>query len=88
MLTLTFIICVLLSVIVAFFVMVKPLFLDKMQPYFQSVSEEDQFEESVSILETLSELETDYKMGKLTKEDFEALSLEYKRSYLVQKSSP
>ena len=88
MLNFTFIICLLLSLVVAYFVMVKPLFLDKMQTYYRPDLKDNTFDESVAILETLAELETDFKMGKLSEGDFEALSLEYKRLYLEKKSNP
>jgi hypothetical protein len=63
---------------------IKPLFLDPAQQYFTTNSKPSDFDTSLSLLEIIAELETDYKMGKLSREDFESLSLEYKRSYLEE----
>ena len=40
------------------------------------------FKESVALLESITEINLDFKMGKLSPEDFGALSLEYQRKYL------
>ena len=82
---LTIIVCLLLSIPVVYYVMIKPLFMDSTEPYYSEVGENSDFDNSLSLLESISELETDYKMGKLSQEDFESLSLEYKRSYLEEK---
>lgn len=87
MLNLTLVVCLLLSLIVVYFVLIKPLFRDKIQLYYQTKPATELFDESLSILETLTELETDYKMGKLTQEDYEVLALEYKKLYLEKKTS-
>ena len=63
MLNLTLIICLLLSLAIAYLVMVKPLFLNKSGEYYQSQPRQTGFDTSISLLETISELETDYKMG-------------------------
>ncbi len=84
---LTIITCLLLSTGILFIVMVKPLFWDKQLAYFDSDTEIDEFDETLSLLEAISELETDYKMGKISKEDFEAMSLEYKQLYLKETKS-
>ncbi len=78
-------ICLLLSIPVVIYVLVIPLFIDSTQAYYTDVADHSDFDNSLSLLESISELETDYKMGKLSKEDFESLSLEYKRSYLEEK---
>ncbi len=85
MINLTLIFTSFISLAIVYFVMLKPLFLEKSKPYFSDSSRENQFDESYSLLEAISELETDYKMGKLSKEDFESVSLEYKRIYLDKK---
>ncbi|MBU2511475.1 hypothetical protein KJ966_09050 [bacterium] len=85
MVNLTLIICILISLAIAYFVMLKPLFLERSRSYFSGSSKEVQFDESYSLLEAISELETDYRMGKLSKDDFETTSLEYKRIYLEKK---
>ena len=79
---LTFFICIIISLISAAIVLYKPLFKDPSTIYLQKESGEKEFDESLSLLEMISELETDYSMGKLTQQDYESLSLEYKRQYL------
>ncbi len=74
-----------ISVVIVGLVLVKPLFIDKQKTYYQSEPDHHEFNELLSILETISDLETDYKMGKLSKEDFDAMSLDYKRTYLEKK---
>lgn len=72
----------LISLILIVTVLVKPLFWTEPTPYFFSSKEDNSFNESLAILETLKELEADFKMGKLSQEDFEALSVDYKKRYL------
>jgi hypothetical protein len=81
----TLLICFILTGIVSASVLIKPLFLTKRESYFERGSGGADFNESLSLLEAISELETDYKLGKLSREDFDELSLEYKRSYLEKK---
>lgn len=81
----TLVISILISLAIIYFVLVRPLFLQKPQPYFSGNHKENQFDESYSLLEVIAELEADYQMGKLSKEDFETISLEYKRDYLTRK---
>lgn len=81
----TLIICFLISLLLAGFVLVKPLFLDAVSAYETVESNQPDFDPSIAILETIAELETDYNMGKLTQADYEKLSLEYKRQYLALK---
>lgn len=83
--SLIIIFCSVLSVIIAVAVLAKPLFIEKQRNYYTSSGAQDDFDESVSILETIAELETDYLMDKISKEDFENLSLEYQRLYLEKK---
>jgi hypothetical protein len=83
----TLIICTVLSVILALLVVVKPLFWEKKTSYFISEENYREFDESVSYLEMLSEIEADYQMGKISKPDFESLSLEYKRLFLATKKT-
>lgn len=87
MINLTFLICLLISAMVIFLVIVKPLFLMELEPYYGSSVKEELFDESLSVLETLKELESDFKMGKLSSEDYNSLSLEYKRLYLEKKAT-
>lgn len=84
---LTLIICSLLSIVLTLFVVVKPLFLEKQREYFVTGNDFKEFDESLSILEMISELEIDHEMGKISKSDFETLSLEYKRLFLKVKKS-
>lgn len=85
MMNLTIFVCLLLSLPVVYYVLIKPLFIESTQAYYSDVAESSDFDNSLSLLESISELETDYKMGKLSQEDFESLSLEYKRGYLEEK---
>ena len=85
MMNLTIFVCLLLSIPVVYYVLIKPLFIESTQAYYSDVAESSDFDNSLSLLESISELETDYKMGKLSQEDFESLSLEYKRGYLEEK---
>ncbi|MBT4290551.1 MAG: hypothetical protein HOD92_24770 [Deltaproteobacteria bacterium] len=41
-----------------------------------------EFDESLSIMELISELEADYLLKKINQEDFETVSTELKRRYL------
>jgi len=76
----------LLALLVSFFVLFKPLFMEKRAPYFQPEDREGSFSEALSILEMITELETDFQMGKVSAVDYEALSLDYKHRYLVAKT--
>ncbi|OGH00405.1 MAG: hypothetical protein A2600_10265 [Candidatus Lambdaproteobacteria bacterium RIFOXYD1_FULL_56_27] len=80
----TLILCSLASVLIAALV-VKPFFLSPEKPYFDPQAQPHVFDESLSLLEGLGELETDYRLGKLNAEEFEHLSLEIKRDYLKLK---
>jgi hypothetical protein len=80
------IISTVLVVIISYIVLFKPLFQEKQALYFESDSEKNAFSESLSVLEMLAELETDYQMGKVSREDFDTLSLEYKHLYLKKKA--
>ncbi|PCI28516.1 MAG: hypothetical protein COB67_06220 [SAR324 cluster bacterium] len=76
------IICVLFSLALAMAVFVNPLLLQAPQAYFPREEVVEEFSESVALLETISELDVDLKMGKLSQEDYERLSLKYKRRFL------
>ncbi len=81
---LTLVLCSVLSLAIAIAVLYKPLFREKRREYFTSDSNQQEFDEKLSLLEAISELETDYRMGKLSQEDFETMSLEFKRVYLEE----
>ncbi len=85
MMNTTLLICLGFSIIITLIVVFKPLFRDELQGYFSSDIESHEFDESLSILEAISELETDFKMGKISKQDFETISIEYQRRYLNSK---
>lgn len=85
MLNTTVVFCFMVSLGIAFFAMFKPLFMDKQKAYYQPAGKVDEFDESISLLEAIEELQSDFKMGKLSREDFETLSLEFKRLYLEKK---
>ncbi|MFH2131472.1 MAG: hypothetical protein ABIK68_13940 [bacterium] len=80
------IISAVLAVIISFLVLIKPLFMEKQSRYFKSDAQNDTFSESLSILEMITELKSDYQMGKVSKEDYDTLSLEYKHRYLKEKA--
>jgi len=80
------IISTVLAVIIFYIVLFKPLFQEKQALYFESDSENNAFSESLSVLEMITELEMDYQMGKVSREDFDTLSLEYKHLYLKKKA--
>ena len=80
------ILAILLGMVISFFVLVKPLFLEKPSPYFTPETDSQDFNEAVSLLEIISELDADLQMGKASKEDYESLSLDYRHRYLNAKS--
>lgn len=82
----TLVICALLSIIIVFVVLIKPLFIDKQLNYVETESKSLEFNESLSLLEAIAEYKTDYQMGKISKADFDEISLEFKRKYLEKRS--
>jgi hypothetical protein len=75
--------CTLISLIIVFFVIVRPLFLTEPRLYRQQPSPDGvDYIEALGILEMLSDLENDFKMGRLTRADYESLALEYQHQYL------
>jgi len=82
----TFVICAILSIIIVFVVLIKPLFIDKQTVYSETEKVGVDFDESLSLLEAIAEYKTDYQMGKISKADFDEISLEYKRKYLDKKA--
>ncbi len=80
----TLLICMGFSIIITIIVL-NPLFSDKQQSYFSRNTKANEFDESLSILEAISELETDFKMGKISKQDYQKMSVEYQRHYLKSK---
>ena len=77
----TLLICFAISFAILFLVVINPLFIQKPKRYFTQSSHYD-FDDSLSILEIMAELEADFQSGKLLRDDFEALSVEFKREYL------
>ena len=71
---------ILISVSLLFFIIIYPLFIKKSDHYFNQKMAE--FDESLSIMELISELEADYLLKKINQEDFETVSTELKRRYL------
>ena len=70
-----------MSLAVFLFAAIYPLFLQKPRRYFADSPQLD-FDDSLSVLETIAELEADFQSGKLSQKDFEALAVESKREYL------
>ncbi|MGK0289088.1 MAG: hypothetical protein ACI86H_000513 [bacterium] len=87
MLNSTLIITLLLCIGITTFVIAVPLFIQKPTRYFHPEEIPMVFDTSIATLEVITELQSDYEMGKLTKEEFEHLSLEYQRKYLEEKQS-
>lgn len=85
MMNITLLICLAFSIVIPLIVVIKPLFRDDQQDYFITGTIAREFDESLSILEAISELETDFKMGKISKRDYETISIEYQHRYLVSK---
>ncbi len=85
MMNATLLICLGFSIIITLIVVMKPLFRDEQQDYFSTGTVANEFDESLSILEAISELETDFKMGKISRQDYETISVEYQRLYLDSK---
>ena len=81
----TIVICTIISIIIAFIIVYKPLILKKPVSYFQKSNTNRFYTESVGFLEMLKDLEADYKTGKISKQDFDDLALEYKHNYLKTK---
>ncbi len=85
----TLAICSLISLLLAFVVVYKPLMKDKEQAYHQGDEQEaHRFNPQLALLEAISELEQDYQLGHLNKEEFERLQLEYQRDYLSTQHPP
>lgn len=77
----TLILTSLLSVLIAAWVLL-PFLKFQEKPYFNPNEAPHVFDEKLSLLESIQELENDFNQGKLTKEEFEALSNEAKHEYL------
>ena len=86
MMDMSLILCTLFSVLIALAVIVRPLILSPEKPYFVGEPHDHSFNESLALLESIQELEQDYRMGKLTEPEFKQLSNEYKREYLELKN--
>jgi hypothetical protein len=75
--------CGLVSLAIVFLVIGRPLFLTAPVVYCERPSPEGMsYFETLGILEMLNDLENDFKMGRLTREDYELLALEYQHRYL------
>lgn len=81
------ILAALLGVAIVFAVLFKPLFREQEGPYFQPDADHQDFSEAMSILEMITELDADFRMGKVSKEDYQTLSLDYKHRYLEAKTT-
>jgi hypothetical protein len=80
MMSLSYFFILLISIMLLFFIVVYPLFVRKSDKYFSQKTMD--FDESLSIMELITELEADYLLKKINKEDFEAVSTDLKRKYL------
>lgn len=82
----TFLVLAFIIVSVTYVVIIKSLFLTPQRQYFEKNDTDfEDFDESISLLESLSELEVDYKMGKMPTDDYEALKLDFQQNYLAAK---
>jgi len=84
------VLCTVISLIIALWVGYRPLISSNENKYYnQEEQKAHRFDPKVALLEAIAELEQDCKLGHLSKEEFERLSLEYKREYLnAKKASP
>ena len=80
MMSLSYFFILLISIMLLFFIVVYPLFVRKSDKYFSQKTMD--FDESLSIMELITELEADYLLKKINKEDFETVSTDLKRKYL------
>ena len=80
MMSLSYFFILLISIMLLFFIVVYPLFVRKSDKYFNQKTMD--FDESLSIMELITELEADYLLKKINKEDFETVSKDLKRKYL------
>ena len=80
MMSLSYFFILLISIMLLFFIVVYPLFVRKSDKYFNQKTMD--FDESLSIMELITELEADYLLKKINKEDFETVSTDLKRKYL------
>ena len=71
-------------IVISVGIIVYPLFFKSLEEHIQSVSTEDVSQKD-SLLSALSELEEDYQLGKISKEDFQRLQLHFQRQYLKEK---
>ena len=82
--TISLILTFVISLFVFWYVVLVPLFKTQGGSYFSDIV--DDFDESVVALAAIRELEIDYKMDKLTDEEYEEMSTELKREYLELKA--
>ena len=66
-------------------VLAYPLFFQPPAPYLSLRKVEHGVSERNAVLNTLTELEEDYELGKLSKKDYEDLKLYFQRQYLSLK---
>lgn len=79
------IICSLLAVGLALWVLIPPLVRMPETPYFTGKEEGHAFDPKIALLESIAELREDLASGHLTPSEFDQLSLEAQRDYLTAK---
>ncbi|OGG95504.1 MAG: hypothetical protein A2527_06645 [Candidatus Lambdaproteobacteria bacterium RIFOXYD2_FULL_50_16] len=78
------ILCSVLALVLAAFV-IRPFWRVADKPYFSSDRSAHVFDESLALLESIQELEQDYKMGKISEGEYQSLANDFKREYLEVK---
>lgn len=79
----TLIVFSLIALGLSYFVIIRPLFLTGSALWLSDEEQcADESEKAVVLLNTIRELEQEYRRGVLSKEDFDVLSLEYQRKFL------
>ncbi len=81
----TLLVCSLLALGLAAWVILPPLVRLPETPYFTGKNEGHHFDPKVALLESIAELREDLTSGHLTPEEFDQLSLEAQRAYLTAK---
>ena len=85
---LTLVLCTIISLGLALAVVYRPLMQSKESRYYSEQNAKlHRFDPKVALLEAISELEQDHALGHLSQEEFDRLSLEYKREYLEQEQA-
>ncbi len=76
--------CLILLIIICYFTLIKPIYLEQRKTYFdKNQDKQEVFNEDIAELEIISELKKDFEMGKITKEEFQP-ELEYHQARYIK----